>query len=318
MNDKILMDSKSRLLTKTWVVTLIAMLCCLLWGSAFPCIKIGYQLFHIASEDTASQILFAGVRFMLAGVLAIAIGSLAAKRVLLPSRESLGRICKLSIFQTILQYLFFYVGLAHTTGVKASIIEASNVFFAILVSCLVYHYEKLGKEKIVGCILGFAGVVLINLNGTGLDGSMSFLGEGFILLSTLSYAFSSILVKKYSQKDNPVLLSGYQFLAGGAVMALAGALFGGHIEGVTPSSAALLFYMAVISSVAYSLWAVLLKYNPVGKVAVFGFMNPVFGVILSAALLGEQNQAFTLQGVVSLVLVCAGIYAVNRETAKKI
>ena len=100
-------------------------------------------------------------------------------------------------------------------------------------------------------------------------------------------------------------------------MACAGAGLGGHLEGFSLPSTALLFYMAVISAVAYSLWAVLLKYNPVGKVAVYGFMNPVFGVILSAALLGEQNQAFTLQGLISLALVCGGIYVVNRESSVK-
>lgn len=311
------MEQKEKMLTKGWVVALTAMICCLLWGSAFPCIKIGYGLFHIASEDTASQILFAGVRFTLAGVLTIVIGSLTSGKALIPSGTTWTRVLKLCLFQTVLQYLFFYVGLAHTTGVKASIIEASNVFFAILASCLIFRFEKFGKEKIFGCILGFAGVVLINLNGSGLDGGMSISGEGFILFSTLSYAFSSTLIKRYSQKDNPVLLSGYQFLMGGIIMACAGAGLGGHLEGFHISSAALLFYMAVISAVAYSLWAVLLKYNPVGKVAVYGFMNPVFGVILSAALLGEQNQAFTLQGLISLALVCGGIYVVNKESNAK-
>lgn len=270
-------------------------------------------MFHIASADTGSQILFAGVRFTLAGILTILIGSALNKRFLVPARASWPMVARLSLVQTVIQYLLFYIGLANTTGVKSSIIEASNVFFAILVSSLIFHYEKLGKKKIAGCVLGFAGVVLINLNGTGLDASMSFMGEGCILLSTISYAFSSVLIKKYSQKENPVTLSGYQFVAGGVVMAAAGLLMGGKLSGFTLSSAVLLVYMAMISAVAYSLWGILLKYNPVGKVTVFGFMNPVFGVILSALLLKEQNQAFTLQGLFSLILVCIGIYIVNRE-----
>ena len=69
--------------------------------------------------------------------------------------------------------------------------------------------------------------------------------------------------------------------------------------------------------VAYSLWGLLLKYNPVSKMAVFGFMNPMFGVLLSAVLLKEQNQAFTLRGLVSLVLVCIGIYVVNQDFSAK-
>lgn len=295
------------------MVCLIALICCLLWGSAFPCIKIGYKLFHIASSDTASQILFAGVRFTLAGILTILIGSILNRKMLVPGKGSWQMVFRLSMVQTVIQYLLFYIGLAHTTGVKSSIIEASNVFFAILVSSLIFRYEKLGKVKIFGCLLGFAGVVLINLNGTGLDASMTFLGEGCILLSTISYAFSSAMIKNYSQKENPVTLSGYQFITGGLIMTAAGLLFGGSFGGFTIKSIMLLIYMAMISAVAYSLWGILLKYNPVGKVAVYGFTNPVFGVILSAVLLGEKNQAFTMQGLISLLLVCVGIFIVNRE-----
>jgi drug/metabolite transporter (DMT)-like permease len=222
-------------------------------------------------------------------------------------------VFQLSLAQTVIQYLLFYIGLANTTGVKSSIIEGSNVFFALLVSSLIFHYEKMGARKIAGCILGFAGVVLINLNGSGLDMGMKLNGEGFIMLSTLSTAFSSALLKKFSQKENPITLSGYQFVTGGLLMAVAGAFMGGHLEGFTLSSTGLLIYLAIVSAVAYSLWGILLKYNPVGKVSVYGFMNPMFGVILSALLLGEQNQAFTMKGLVSLIFVCLGIFIVNKE-----
>ncbi len=310
-------ENSRTFLQKGWVVALLAMICCFLWGSAFPCIKIGYAMLGIASQDVNAQILFAGVRFALAGLLTILMGSAIGRKALFPQKGSWGMVARLSLAQTVLQYLFFYVGLAHTTGVKASIIEAANVFFAILMSSLLFHYEKLGRGKLLGCLVGFAGVVLINLNGTGLDSSMSFFGEGFILLSTLSYALSSVLIKKYGERENPVVLSGYQFLLGGLAMAAAGFGMGGRLGGFTVSSALLMLYMALISAAAYSIWGILLRHNPVGRVAVFGFMNPVFGVILSAALLGERNQAFTLKGLVSLLLVCAGIYLVNQDFLEK-
>ena len=100
---------KNELLSKTSVVCMLAFLCCGLWGSAFPCVKIGYEMFQIASKDMASQILFAGLRFTLAGMLVIIIGSLGNRKMLLPKKESIPKIIKLSLFQTILQYLFFYV-----------------------------------------------------------------------------------------------------------------------------------------------------------------------------------------------------------------
>ena len=308
---------KQDTLQRNWVVVLLALVCCLLWGSAFPCVKIGYRLFSIATDDTASQILFAGVRFTLAGILTIAIGSAISRKMLVPAKTSWGMVGKLCLFQTVIQYLLFYIALAHTSGVKGSIITASNVFFAILISSLIFHYESLGKWKILGCLIGFSGVVLINLNGTGLDSSMSLFGEGFMLLSTLSYAISSVLIKRYGQKENPVTLSGYQFFLGGLIMAAAALAMGGRLRGFTVKSTCLLLYMAMISAVAYSIWGILLKHNPVGKVAVFGFMNPVFGVVLSAILLHEQNQAFTMQGLFSLILVCIGIFLVNKDFSAK-
>lgn len=162
---------------KTWVVCLLAMVCCALWGSAFPCIKVGYRLFQIDSADTATQILFAGCRFTIAGIMVILFGSILQGRFLKAGKGDLLRIGKICLLQTVVQYFFFYVGLAHTTGVKGSIVEASNVFLAILVSSLIFHQEKLDQKKVLGCIVGFAGVVLINLSGSNVDMSFNLTGD---------------------------------------------------------------------------------------------------------------------------------------------
>lgn len=305
------MNNKNTL-TKTPVVFALAILCCILWGSATPSIKIGYKVFDIASSDTASQILFAGMRFVLAGILTILFGSLLSRKVLLPQKKSVPMILKLAMVQTVLQYIFFYIGHAHTSGVKAAIINGSNVFLAILFAVIVFKYEKMTLIKVLACILGFAGIVIINLTGEGIDMKLSFAGEGAILISAAAYALSSGMIKKYSQQENPVVLSGYQFFAGGLVMCTAGFIAGGRICVFTGASIALLIYLAMISSVAYTVWGILLKYNPVGKVAVFGFTNPIFGVILSAIFLKEGGQAFGVQGIAALVLVSIGIFIINK------
>lgn len=304
-------ETKEVWMQKTVVVWFGALLCCALWGSAFPCIKIGYQLFEIGAKDVATQILFAGARFFLAGVVAILIGSILNRKPLLPRKGALGRIVWLSFLQTVLQYLFFYIGLAHTSGVKASIMEGVNVFIAILVASLIFHQEKLTARKMIGCVIGFAGVVLVNINGSGMDANFSLFGEGFIFLSTVAYAFSSVFLKRYSKEDNPVMLSGYQFVVGGIIMIICGKLAGGHISDFDAPAIGMLIWLAMVSAVAYSLWGILLKYNPVSRVAVFGFMNPVFGVLLSAWLLAEKD-AVGVNCLVSLVMVCIGIYVVNR------
>lgn len=303
---------KENKLTKTWVVCILATLCCVLWGSAFPCIKIGYKLFNIAQDSTSSQILFAGIRFILAGIIAIIICSFTSKKVLFPTSSSITKIIKLSMFQTILQYTLFYIGLANTTGVKASIVEASNVFIAILVSAIIFKFEKVTAKKLIGCAVGFIGVIIINIGGLSQGISMNFMGDGLVFMSTFMYAFSSVLMKKYSKTENPVMMSGYQFLFGGIIMLIVGLLMGGKVTITGINAIIMLIYLALISAVSYSIWSMLLKYNPVSKVTIFGFMNPVTGVILSAILLNE-GQTFGIESIGALIFVCLGIYIVNKE-----
>ena len=303
-------------LTDMRIVLLAAGLCCFLWGSAAPAIKIGYRLFQIEASDTASILMFAGVRFLLAGVLVIGYHSLVNGRWILPPKGAGMAIGSLALSQTALQYLFYYVGLSHASGVHSAIIGGTNVFFSILCASLIFRYEKLEMRKIAGCVLGFLGIVTVNLGGGGWEDGFTFslLGEGFVLTAQIFYALSGALIKKHAKRFDVVTLSGYQFMAGGALLLLAGAVCGGSLAGaVGPSAFVLLFYMGILSAIAYTLWGVLLKYNPISRVAVFGFMNPMFGVILSAVFLGESRQALNRNTLAALVLVCVGIYVVNKE-----
>ena len=303
---------QSNKLTNPLVVCLLAVFACILWGSAFPTIKLGYQFFQISSDQTGSVLLFAGMRFTLAGILTILFGSIFARKVLIPKKENWLTVFKLCLLQTVAQYFFFYIGLANTSGVKSSIINASNTFMAILIPSLFLKMEKMTKNKWIGCLIGFAGVILINLNGSSIDMSMKLTGEGFIFLSAVSYAIASVMIKNYSDKESPVVLSGYQFTLGGILMMIIGLLGNGRITTVNPQGILVLLHLSLVSAVAYTIWAILLKHNPVSKVAIYGFMTPVCGVILSALLLQETSQAFGLTGYISLFLVCLGIYSVNR------
>lgn len=295
----------------------LALLCCFLWGSAFPMVKTGYELFGVGENDTASQILFAGMRFALAGILVIIFGSAIAKKPLYPKTKSeVGHILILALFQTVLQYIAFYIGLAHTSGVKSSVLVSLNVFLSLIISALVFKMEKLTVAKLAGVVVGFAGVVIINFEAGGFGG-FSLNGEGAIIFSAFAYSVSSVLIKKYSASENPVMLSGWQFFVGGVVMIVGGLAFSGRVDiSLSVVNFAALLYLALISAVAYTIWGLLLKHNPVSKVAVIGFTNPVFGVLLSALFLGETAEAFSFKNLVSLILVCIGIYIVNAKFSK--
>lgn len=312
------MKINEKTMQKTSLVVGLAVLANMLWGSAAPIIKIGYGIFQIASDDIASQILFAGIRFFLAGILALTIGSIISGKVLVPSRSSVPKICILALFQTIIQYVFFYMGCAHTTGTKVTIVSSTGAFISILFSSLLFHQEKLTAKKILGCVLGFAGVLLINLGpGGGLDLNISLAGEGAILLSTCAYSLSGAFTKAFSKTENPVMLCGYQFILGGGIMIGAAMLFGGQLPFVGLNGIVVVLYLASLSAIAFSITSLLYKYNPVSRVSVFSFMNPIFGVTLSILILNESGQEFGLRGIIALALVCLGVFTVNYSKKKQ-
>ena len=100
---------------------------------------IGYRLFGIPGDDVSSQMLFAGVRFIIAGAMVIIGMSAARKKPLIPRKRDVRPILLLALFQTVLQYVFFYRGLSQASGVTSSIVTASSNFIAILLSCQLFR-----------------------------------------------------------------------------------------------------------------------------------------------------------------------------------
>lgn len=302
--------------SKTWVVCICAILCCVLWGSAFPCVKIGYRLFEIDTSSVPSLILFAGTRFSLAGVLVIIFGSISKRKFLLPKTKNWWRVGLVAIFQTALQYTFFYIGLANCTGVKSSVLNGLGVFFTIIAACFIFRTERFNLIKLLGCILGFGGVILINLGG---DFSFKFtlLGEGFVIFSGLSSAIAAGLVKIFARREDTTALCGWQFLCGGLLLVVIGVSAGGRITHIDVGAAFMLLYLGFLSACAFTLQGFLLRYNPVSKVAVFKSTNPLFGAVFSAAILGETEQLLSWFTLIALVLVCLGIFVINKFGEKR-
>ena len=303
-------NEKRSIFTHPAVLALCALLCCALWGSATPAIKTASPLL-IPQNHLPSTMLFAGIRFTFAGIITVLIYSIGRRKLLYPKRENLPRVLTVSAFQTVIQYIFFYVGLQNTTGVKGTIASGCSAFFTVLIASLIFKTENLTLKKIVACVLGFAGIVIINING--LELTMNFLGDGFVILSTVSYAFSSLFMKRFSKHEDPVVLSGYQFIVGGLFLVAVGLIFGGKISFTSATGVVLLIYMSFLSAVAYAVWGLLLKFNPASRVSVFTFSTPVFGSLLSALFLDENSGVNVLNLIITLILVCAGILLLNYQ-----
>ncbi len=305
---------KRKLYTNRKNIVILAIISCILWGSAYPAIKVGYELFNIGTNDIGSKLIFAGYRFAIAGILVLVMELINRKNIFKYSLKEFGEITLLGSTQTALQYLFFYVGLSYTTGVRGSIINGTGTFASIILAHIIYKNDKLNFNKILGCIIGFIGVIIVNLNGKSIGGQgFSLKGEGSLMIAAIIFAASAIYGKKITRNKDASIVTGYQLFIGGIILSILGFIFGGHLKGFTSKSTMLLIYMALLSSIAFAIWSQLLKFNKVGVISVFNFLVPIFGTLLSAIFLKEN--IFDIKILISLILVCSGIFLVYNEKA---
>lgn len=304
------MTIPNKIFTNNTFVIIGATICCLLWGSAYPAIKGGYELLNIAPDDIASKLLFAGYRFVAAGIVILLYAKVVHKTSLAITPQQFYRVSSLGLFQTTLQYVFFYIGLAYTTGTTGSILNTTTTFFSVFIAHFLYKNDKLSSNKLFGCIIGFIGVITVSLAPGQLNFDFTLNGEGFLVIAAFLLSAATIYGKEISQKLDVFIVSGYQLGIGGVILTVVGYILGGKFAIETWSLLWLMIYMVLLSSVAFGLWTLLLKYNPVSKVAPFNFLIPISGSILSAIFLNEN--IFSWKNLIALSLVCIGILIVNK------
>ena len=299
------------LTNKYWVI-IIALFCAVLWGSAFPVLKVSYVELGIAPDDRYAIIVLAGIRFFLASLL-IFILILAGIRQQSPkvSRKVLPQLFLSSLLQISLQYFFFYNGLAHTTGMKGAILTSAGIFFVVIIAHFFYTDDRLGWRKIIGLITGFTGIVLIN-SGQHFTFDFTWQGEGFMILSGLVSAIGTIMGKQISKEVHPFVLTAWQMLLGSLLLIAVG-LPGlkPHAMVFTNKALLLLLYSAFLSATAFSLWYAILKYNKAGEISAYKFMTPVSGAMLSALFIPREH--LTLNMFMALALVALGVIVVNYQ-----
>lgn len=289
------------------IACILAVFCTLLWGTAFPFIKLGYQSFQIAESDIGAKLLFAGLRFLIAGIMVYIFSVLAEKSFVKLKQSEIVPVTALGLVQTAAQYIFTYIGIGFTSGTNTSIITACASFITVLAAPVFFKSDKLGVTKIIGCVLGFMGVLAINWGG-----SISFdtgFGDFMIFLSTISAAAGNLIAKKVSVGRNPIQITSFQLMIGGLVLTIIGIICGGHLSFDRIQSIWILLWLAFVSAAAFSIWTALLKYHPASMITVFNLLVPVFGTVLSGLMLGEN--VFRIETLISLLLISLGIAVVN-------
>lgn len=289
----------------------MAVIACILWGSAFPVLKITYAELEIAPTDVSARMLLAGARFFIAGVMVFAVQRLVLRQTVKVPRGSLGSLVMLGLVQTGLQYYFFYNGVAAVSGIKGAILNSAGNFFVVILAHFVYKDDRLNPGKILGLLAGFAGIVLVNWQpDTSIGWEFTLRGEGFIVLAGLTMSIATFGAKGLGKRLNPITVNAYQLLWGSLLLLALGlpAFLDGGLQ-PTPLFWILFIYSAILSAAAFSIWYTLLKHNKAGEVTIYRFVIPIAGAILSAILL--PGESLTLAILLALVLVAAGISAVN-------
>ncbi len=304
------MDIK-KIFTGRWQVAALAISSCLLWGSAFPSLKISYAEIMPLNVNAYDRMIFASLRFFIASLMLFSIIILnGKKKELFKIKKYFLALLILGSMQTSLQYFFFYNGLANTTGVKSSIISTSGIFMTVIASHFVYKNDKLNFKKSVGILLGFLGVVVVNLNRGELNAAFLFTGEGFLIISAAISTAASFLAKKLTGNLNALIVTAWQMFMGSLILFFVSST-GSDFSRLTfsPLTLSLLIYLAFISASAFALWYTLIKYNALGFVTIYKFMIPVSGVFLSSILLpGESINIIIIS---AMLMVSLGIIIIN-------
>ncbi|HPF17711.1 MAG TPA: DMT family transporter [Thermotogota bacterium] len=290
--------------------SLIAIGCAALWGSAFPVLKVAYREFGI-EQAVSGRILLAGIRFFLAAMLLFLFSMKSKESISKLGWKHIAYLLLLGIFQTTLQYYFFYNGLANTTGIKASVLASSGTFFMVLLAHFAYTDDKLSPAKLIGLITGLAGIVLVNW-GKDFSWSFTLKGEGFLIFTGIANAVGTVIAKKMAKDIHPFRVSAFQMLFGSVLlMIIAYSSEEKPMLQFTALGGWLLIYSAFLSAIAFGMWYALLKYHKAGEITIFKFIIPVSGSILSAIFLPEEFFSFSI--IVALSLVSVGIFSVNKK-----
>ena len=300
---------KSRLTgLRTILLSLVVMA---LWGSLFPCIKIGYKAFSINGTDIPSILMFAGTRFTICGIIICAIAFFKKDKVQAPKMKSIGIILLIGVFAIILHYAFTYIGLSLTDSSKTALIKQLGSLFYVCFAFLFFKNETFSVWKIIGAIIGFAGIFAINFN----HGISFSVGDVLIVLASVCTVISGVLTKKIAGNNSPFWITGISQLSGGIVLTIIAFIMGANLLDFNVYSLLIFTYICTASMIAYILWNYILKTSDLSNMFIIKFAEPLFACVFSAILLSENN--FRWQYLVAFVLISVGIMLGNKKVKVK-
>jgi drug/metabolite transporter (DMT)-like permease len=293
-----------------------AIIACLLWSTAYPFIKIGLEY--------STPLHFAGSRFILSGLMILPF-TIRPGLYIRMIKENLRLVVLVTLLQVIINYILFYLGMDIVPGALGAVIVGAQPFVTAIVSRIMIKEERFTISKVLTIIMGLAGIVLVSAGRQGLHlGSpLELAGIAMIFIANISTATSNVLISKKGRNMNPLVLSSFSILIGGIFIFLLSFL----IEDV-PSRPIfparywlVLIWLAFMSAFTFSKWYVLLQ-RPEVKVSelnLWKFIIPVFGAILSWAIVPDENPDWvTITGIIIISLSLIYFFGITGRKERKV
>ncbi len=301
------MEQTSIFQKPVWVV-IFALTAAIAWGWAFPLIKVGFNAFGITADMTGSKMLFAGIRFAAAGLIVLSVARSNGRSFRTSRLIDWRFILAFALMNTTLHYFFFYVGMSHSEGSRAAILNSLSTFLVVLLACACFKSDKLTSRKMLGCAVGFSGILALNLGGSE-SGRFTWLGDGMIILNAICGATANLMTRGLSRRVDVFVGTGYSLTIGGLLLIIPGLVMGGTLPNVNLLGIICLILLIAISAIGFALYNKLLSLNPVGKVAIYNSLIPIVGAVTSCLCLGEIfHPKYAIAG----GLAALGIYIINK------
>ena len=263
---------------------------------------------------TASKMLFAGLRFGLAGIIILMIAAVTGRSFSYKPtapKANMGNAMFLLLFalmNTTLHYAAFYIGLSYSQGARAAILNSMSVFTLVILACIFFKSDKMTYRKLLGCVIGFAGILTLNM-GSKESGAFTLLGDGLIILNALCGAFAGLLTRGVNKRIDVFVGTGYSLAVGGVLLIIPSLLMGATLPHITLWGICILALLVGISTIGFALYNKLLTCNPIGKVAIWNSLIPVVGALTSCLCLRET---FYPKYIFAAGLATLGIYIINK------
>ncbi|MGE5680990.1 MAG: DMT family transporter [Bacillota bacterium] len=281
-------------------------LICLIWGSTWMAIRIGL--------DSITPILSAGLRFSFASILLFAIMRLKKIRIQ-KDRRSITLYLISGIFSFVLPFGLVYWGENYIPSWLAAVLFAAMPFFVVLFSFAAFPKEKILSDRIIGMLIGFAGILVIFSKNISGEFSFSLWGMLAVLLSGALQGGIAVMMKKYGEHLNPLSMNFIPVVMAGIMLSLAG-LLTEDLSHIRFDSKALISisYLAIFGTIiSFTTYYWLLKKMNVVLLSLSSFITPVVAVILGWLFIDEM---LTFRDLLGSMMVLIGLLFANFKGLK--